>query len=156
MWGRFESPFRPTTAKSYTLKRAVEGAGWRFCHRLQYNSHPSTACPTAYGHIYIRLSSDAESPLSLLLAHTRARFEISDLRAKLMVLGHETPRAHQGGAPRAGGVVGTILATCAPSPFSSKVLRKPEAFPNRGLGPPRLERVRGVESLGRSEPGDVA
>ena len=73
-----------------------------------------------------------------------------------MAPGHETPLAHQEGAPRAGGgAVRALLATCAPSPGASKVLRKPEAFPIRGLGPPRTERVRGVASVGRSGPGEV-
>ena len=48
-----------------------------------------------------------------------------------------------------GAAVRALLATCAPSPCPSKVLRKPEAFPLRGLSPPRTERDRGVASVGR-------
>ena len=69
--------------------------------------------------------------------------------------GHETPRACRGGAPRAGGAVRALLATCASSPCASKVRGKSEAFPLRGLGPPRTERVRGMASVGRSGPGEV-
>ena len=54
-----------------------------------------------------------------------------------------------------GAAVRALLATCAPSPCASKVLGKPEAFPLRGLGPPRTERVRGVASVGRAGPGEV-
>ena len=54
-----------------------------------------------------------------------------------------------------GAAVRALLATCAPSPCASKVRRKPEAFPLRGLGPPRTERVRGVVSVGRAGPGEV-
>ena len=48
-----------------------------------------------------------------------------------------------------GAAVRALLATCAPSPCASKVRRKPEAFPLRGLSLSRTERVRGVESVGR-------
>ena len=69
--------------------------------------------------------------------------------------GHETPRAGRGGAPRAGGAVRALLATCARSPCASKVRGKSEAFPRWGLRPPRTERVRGMASVGRSGPGEV-
>ena len=42
-----------------------------------------------------------------------------------------------------GGAVRALLKTFVPSPYASKVRRKPEALPLRGLGPPRTERVRG-------------
>ena len=49
-----------------------------------------------------------------------------------------------------GAAVRALRPTCAPSPCASKVSRKLEAFPLRGLGPPRTERGRGVASVGRS------
>ena len=80
----------------------------------------------------------------------------SRISARFMAPGHETPLAHQEGAPRAGGgAVRALLATCAPSSGASKVLRKPEAFPIRGLAPPGAERVREVVSVARSGPGEV-
>ena len=54
-----------------------------------------------------------------------------------------------------GAAVRALLATCPPSPCALKVLRKPEAFPLRGLGPPRTDRVRGVASVVRAGPGEV-
>ena len=48
-----------------------------------------------------------------------------------------------------------LVATCAPSPCASKVLRKPEEFPLRGLGPPGTERSPGVASVGRFGPEEV-
>ena len=48
-----------------------------------------------------------------------------------------------------GAALRALLATCAPGPCASKVRRKPEAFPLRGLSLSRTERVRGVESVGR-------
>ena len=54
-----------------------------------------------------------------------------------------------------GAAVRALRATCAPSLFASRVCSKPEAFPLRGLGPPRTERVRGVASVERAGPGKV-
>ena len=51
--------------------------------------------------------------------------------------------------------VRALQATCAPSPCASKVRRKPEAFPLRGLGFPRTQRIRGVASVGKSGMGEV-
>ena len=54
-----------------------------------------------------------------------------------------------------GAAVRALVATCAPSPCASKLLWKPEAFPLRGLGPPRTERVWRVASVARSGPGEL-
>ena len=54
-----------------------------------------------------------------------------------------------------GAAVRALLETCEPSPCASKVRRKPEAFPLRGLGFPRTQRIRGVASVGKSGMGEV-
>ena len=64
----------------------------------------------------------------------------------------ETPRAHQGGAPRAGGQSPGCSGDVCAEPLRLEVLWKPEAFPLRGLGPPRTECVWVVASLARSQP----
>ena len=68
---------------------------------------------------------------------------------KLLPAGHgiAADRA-EGCSPRPSGDVCT-------EPLRLEVLRKAEAFPLRGLGPPRMERVRGVASVGRPGPGEV-
>ena len=72
-----------------------------------------------------------------------------------MARGDETPRAHQGGAPRVGGWSPRPSHDMCAEPFRLEVLRKPEAFPLRELGPPRTERVWGVASVARSGPGEL-
>ena len=47
------------------------------------------------------------------------------------------------------------LGTCAPSPWTSTILWKSEAFPLRGLDPPRMELFWGVSSVVRSAPGEL-
>ena len=75
--------------------------------------------------------------------------------ARFMARGDETPRAHQGGAPRARGRRPCPSGDVCAEPLRLEVIWKPDAFPLRGLGPPRTERVWGVASVARSGPGDV-
>ena len=68
---------------------------------------------------------------------------------------HETPRARQGGAPRAEG-----CSPCPPGDVCAEPVRlegSPETrgIPSPGLGHPRTERFQGVASVGRSGPGEV-
>ena len=109
--------------------------------------------PLIHMYIYFHhrtLSALPHDCLPTLEPGTRSR-----ISPRFMAPGHETPRARQGVLLGRGGAVLVLLATCAPSPCGSKVPRKPEDFPLRGLGPPRTERVRGVASVGRSGPGEV-
>ena len=69
--------------------------------------------------------------------------------------GDETPRAHQEGAPRAGGWRLRPSRDVWAEPLRLKVLWKPEAFPLGGLGPPRTERVWGAASAARSGPAEL-
>ena len=79
----------------------------------------------------------------------------SQISARCMARGHETPITRQGDAPRAGDCSLRASGDVHAGHSASKVLRKPEAFPIQKLGPPRTERVRGVASVGRSGPGEV-
>ena len=79
----------------------------------------------------------------------------SRISARCMAPGRETPRARRGGAPRPGVAGRVLLATCAPRVCASRFLRKPEEFRFRGLGPLRMECVRGVALVRRAGPGDV-
>ena len=80
---------------------------------------------------------------------------ISRISARFMAPGHETPRARPGGAPRAGGRSPRPSGDVCAEPLRLEGSPEPEAFPLRGLGHPRTERVRGVASVGRSGPGEA-
>ena len=115
----------------------------------------------SYLHIYSGayfLPPNAERPPSHSIAHTGVGYDISDLR-EIYGAGTRNSACSSGGCSSGEGLRGTavraLLATCAPSPFASKVRRKPEAFPLRGLSVPRTERVRGMASVGRAGPGEV-
>ena len=72
-----------------------------------------------------------------------------------MAPGHETPRARQGGAPRAGGRSPRPSGDVCAEPSRLEGSPETRGVPSSGLGPPRTERVRGVASVGRSESGEV-
>ena len=72
-----------------------------------------------------------------------------------MARGDETPRAHQGGVPRAEGRSPRPSGDLCAEPLRLELLSKPEAFPLRGLGPSRTERVWGLASVARSGQGEV-
>ena len=91
----------------------------------------------------ILLSPDAKRPPSRLLAHSGARYEISNVRY-INGAGTRNSTCSSGGVLLGqGAAFHSLLATCAPSPCASKLFRKPEAFPLWGLGPPKMERVQG-------------
>ena len=109
--------------------------------------------PRAYTYIHFyhrRLRGLSHDELPSLERGTRCR-----ISARFIAPGHETPRARRGVLLGRGAAVRALLATCAPSPCASKVLRKPEAFPLQGLGSPKAEHVQGVASVGRAGPGEV-
>ena len=96
----------------------------------------------------------AQRPPSRLLAHSGARYDISDL-CEVYGAGRQnsvgsSKECFSGGGPES-------------APFSRRVrgalaLRsclRPEAFPLRGLGPPRTKRVWGVASVAKSGPGEL-
>ena len=89
-----------------------------------------------------------------MLAHAGARYDISDL-CEVYGAGRQnsvgsSKECFSGGGPES-------------APFSRRVrgalaLRsclRPEAFPLRGLGPPRTKRVWGVASVAKSGPGEL-
>ena len=103
-----------------------------------------------YIYFYHRtLSALPHDCLPTLEPSTRSR-----ISARFMAPGEETLWADQGGDPWAGG--------CSPRPSSDVCaellllddLWKPEAFPLRGLDPPRTERVWGVAPVARTGPGE--
>ena len=55
--------------------------------------------------------------------------------------GLETPRARQEGVPRAKGRSPRPSGDVRAEPLRLEVFRKPEGFPLRGQGLPRMERV---------------
>ena len=79
----------------------------------------------------------------------------SQISTRFMARGNAIPRAHQEGAPRAGGRSPYPSGDVCAAPLRLEVLWKPEAFPLRGLGRPRTERVWGVASVPRSGPGEL-
>ena len=105
----------------------------------------------AYIYFYHRTLSAPSSPL---LTHSGARHDFGSPR--YLWRGETKLRGLiRGVLLGRGAAVRALLTTCAPSPCASKILWKPEAFPLRGLGPPRTERVWGVASVARSGPGEL-
>ena len=92
-----------------------------------------------YMYFYHRtLSALPHDCLPTLESGTRSR-----ISARFMARGDETPRSYQGGTPRAGGRRPPPSRYVCAEPLRLEVLGKPQAFPFRGLGPPRAERVWG-------------
>ena len=79
----------------------------------------------------------------------------SRISARFMARGDETPRAHQGGAPRAGDRSPRPSRDVCAELLRLDVLWKPKAFPLGGLSPPRTERAWGVASAARSGPAEL-
>ena len=79
----------------------------------------------------------------------------SQISARFMARGDETPRAHQGGVPRVGGRSLRPSRDVRAESLRLEVLWKPEAFRLRGSGPPRTERVWEMASVARSGPGEL-
>ena len=105
-----------------------------------------------YSILYHRtLSALPHDCLPTLELGTRSR-----ISARFMAPGHETQCARRGDSPRAWGPSPRPSGDLCAEPLRLEgPLRKPEAFPLRGLSRPRTERVRGVASVGRSGPGEV-
>ena len=99
---------------------------------------------------YRTLSARPHDCLPTLEPSTR-----SQISAIFTARGAETLRAHQGGAPRAGGRSPRPSRDVCAEPLRLEVLWKPKAFPLLGLGPPRTERVWGVASVARSGAGEL-
>ena len=127
---------------------------WGHCGPLtdnrQGNLHTKTSrdVDNIYFEVHTFLSPNAERRPSRMLAHSGARHQISGL-----------PEIY--GAERGDSVGSSGGPSLRPSrdvcaePLRLEVLWKLEAFPLRGLGPPRTERVWGVASVARSGPGEL-
>ena len=105
-------------------------------------------------YVYIPLSPGAERPLSRLLAHSGAWYEISDLR-EIYGAGRRNSPGSSGGCSTCGRAQFAPIRHVCAEPLCLDVLRKPGVFPFRGLGPSRTERVREVASVAGSGPGAV-
>ena len=106
--------------------------------------------PLIHMYIYFHhrtLSALPHDCLPTLEPGTRSR-----ISTRFMARGDETPRAHQGGAPRARGWSPRPSRDVCVEPLRLQVLWKPQAFPLRGLGLSRKERVRAVASVARLGP----
>ena len=106
-----------------------------------------------YIYIYFYLRTMSALPhdfLPMLEPGTRSR-----ISARFMAPGLESPRARQGGVPRAKGRSPHPSGDVCAEPFVLEGSPETRGVPSSGLGPPRTERVRGVASVGRSESGEV-
>ena len=79
----------------------------------------------------------------------------SRISARLTAPGDETPRARQGGAPRAGGRSPRPSGNVCAKPLRLERSPQTRGVPSSGAGPSQNKRVRGVASVGRSGPGEV-
>ena len=105
---------------------------FNFRHPRDFTSHTSRR-GTLY--IYILLSPGAERPPSRLLAHSGARYEMSDLREIVMAWGDETPRARQGGGPRARGRSPRPSIDVCAEPLHLEGSPETRGVPSSGAGP---------------------
>ena len=82
----------------------------------------------------------APRPPSRLLAHSGARYEVSDLR-EIYGAARRNSAGSSGGVPRAAGRSPSPSHNVCAEPLRLKVLRNLEASPRRGRAPARSERV---------------
>ena len=79
----------------------------------------------------------------------------SRISARFMAPGHKTPRARRGVATRARGRSPRPSGNVCAEPLRLEDSPETQAFPPRGLSPPRRERARGMASVGRVGPGEL-
>ena len=104
-------------------------------------------------HIYfyhLTLSALPHDCLPTLEPGTRTR-----ISARFMAPGHETPRARQGDAPRAGGRSPRPSGDVCAEPLRLEGSPETRGVPSSGAGPSQNGTCSGVSSVGRSGPGEV-
>ena len=102
-------------------------------------------------YIYILLSPYGQGPSSRLLAHSRARYDLESTRD--LWRGETNVRGLFGWMPF-GRSPCSSRDVCV-APLCLEVIRKPEEFPLRGLGPARTDRVGGAASVAISRLGPL-
>ena len=136
---------RRTVAASISTAAAAT-AGWQ--HREQQQQKYMTGIDN------ILLSPGAPRLPSRLLAHSAARYEVSDL-PRFMARGDEIPRVHQRVLLGRGSGVRALLATCVRSPCISKFSGNPRRSLFGGGALPQWNVFGGWHREQRPGPGEI-